>query len=151
MSDASPSKSHGRGAQRRGRILALQVLYESDLTEHSWRHALAHQACVMRFSKQALPYAERWVDGLLAHQAEMDTLISRFAPAWPVEQLAVVDRNVLRLALYELRYERDTPAKVVINEAVELAKTYGSETSPRFVNGVLGAALEEEDAIALER
>ena len=78
----------------------------------------------------------------------MDVDIARFAPDYPVDQLAVVDRNILRLALYELRHEPGTPLKVVINEAVELAKTYGGDASPRFINGVLGAVAESDLVIS---
>ncbi len=75
---------------------------------------------------------------------ELNRLIGKYAPEWPVEQLAIVDRNILRMALFELgATEATTPPKVVINEAVELAKLFGSDSSPRFVNGVLGSALAE--------
>ena len=88
--------------------------------------------------------AEECTAGVLKHRQELDDIVHRLAPAWPVDQLAVVDRNILRLALYELRIVASEPPKVVINEAVELAKIYGSETSSRFINGVLGSALAEE-------
>jgi N utilization substance protein B len=70
-------------------------------------------------------------------------IIAKYAPEWPVDQLAVIDRNILRMALYELQYNEDVPIKVAINEAVELAKIFGSDTSPRFVNGVLGAFMQD--------
>ena len=75
----------------------------------------------------------------MKHSAELDKLIQRYAPEWPVDQMAVVDRNVLRIAIYEFSISRGTPTKVAINEAVELAKLFGSDSAPRFVNGVLGA------------
>jgi N utilization substance protein B len=78
--------------------------------------------------------------GVLARQAALDEVIGRYAPEWPVQQLAVIDRNILRMALFELA-AADTPLKVAINEAVELAKSFGSDSSPRFVNGVLGSAV----------
>jgi N utilization substance protein B len=84
------------------------------------------------------------VAGVLSYRERLDALIHRFASEWPVEQLAIVDRSVLRMALYELgAKESEAPPKVIINEAVELAKVFGGDSSPRFVNGVLGAALEE--------
>lgn len=84
------------------------------------------------------------VAGVLSYRERIDSLIHRFAPEWPVEQLAIVDRSILRLALYELgAHEHEAPPKVIINEAVELAKLFGGDSSPRFVNGVLGAAFEE--------
>ncbi len=87
----------------------------------------------------------RWlIAGVLANQADLDALIARYAPEWPVDKLAVIDRNILRLALFEMvSPDSDAPPKVVINEAVELAKTFGSDSSSRFVNGVLGTAMQE--------
>ena len=73
----------------------------------------------------------------------MDTLITRYAPEWPLDQMAVIDRNVLRIAIFEFLIDSDTPVKVAINEAVELAKLYGSDSSPRFINGVLGSLAEQ--------
>ena len=82
--------------------------------------------------------------GGITNRQTIDRIIAKYAPEWPVEQLAIIDRNVLRLAIFELgSRDADTPAKVVINEAVELAKRFGSDNSPRFINGVLGSALDE--------
>ena len=80
---------------------------------------------------------------MIRTQHQIDELITKFAPAWPVKQLPVIDRNILRLALFEIRFGHGIPRKVAINEAVELAKTFGSESSPRFVNGVLGSVMDE--------
>ena len=79
------------------------------------------------------------VRGVLEHQKEIDTLITQFAPEWPLEQITTVDRNILRIGIFELKYNHDIPPKVAINEAIELAKTFGGESSGKFVNGVLGA------------
>ncbi|MFA5048086.1 MAG: transcription antitermination factor NusB [Patescibacteria group bacterium] len=83
------------------------------------------------------------VKGVVEKQPEIDALITKFAPEWPLEQITIVDRNVLRLGTYELKYEDKIPAKVAINEAIELAKTFGGESSGKFVNGVLGAVYKE--------
>lgn len=83
--------------------------------------------------------------GVELWKASIDSIIARYAPAFPVEQLSVLDRNMLRIAIYELLYERDTPVKVAINEAVELAKEFGGESSPKFVNGVLGSVVAHLD------
>ena len=84
------------------------------------------------------------VAGVVRNQPALNTLISKYAPEWPVDQLAIIDRNILRLAFFEIgAHDTDTPPKVVINEAVELAKVFGSDSSPRFINGVLGSALDE--------
>lgn len=79
------------------------------------------------------------VRGVLDHQKEIDTLITQFAPEWPLEQITTVDRNILRIGIFELKHNHDIPPKVAINEAIELAKTFGGESSGKFVNGVLGA------------
>ncbi len=132
--------------RRRARTLALQVLHELDLTGHSWRDALRHQTEMAQASQETVAFSERCIEGVLAHRTELDGTLQRLAPAWPIGQMSVVDRNILRLALYELRYEAETPPKAVINEAVELAKSYGGETSSQFINGVLGSALAEQMA-----
>ncbi len=130
-------------SRRKGRVLALQVLYEIDLTGHPWREALQMWAEAPRLARRVVALATQYVGGVLEHLEELDELVRRFAPTWPVSQLAVVDRNILRLALYELCLAATAPPKVVINEAVELAKAYGGDTAPRLINGVLGSVLAE--------
>lgn len=88
-------------------------------------------------------YALQVIEGVVRQRDEIDEFIHKFAPAWPIRQLPAVDRNILRLALFEIRYGPGVPHKVAINEAVELAKAFGGESSARFVNGVLGAVMEE--------
>lgn len=88
--------------------------------------------------KTGVEFASRLIQGVIQHQEEMDTLIAQYAPEWPLDQMAVIDRNILRIAIFEFLIEAETPVKVAINEAVELAKTYGSDSAPRFINGVLG-------------
>lgn len=88
-------------------------------------------------------FANRLVHGVIEHQEEMDILISRYAPEWPLDQMAVIDRNILRMAIFEFLVDGETPVKVAINEAVELAKTYGSDSAPRFINGVLGTLADQ--------
>ena len=94
-----------------------------------------------RDAKNVLAASQPLLRGLLENRQELDKLIQTYAPAWPVHLLAPIDRNILRIALYELLYHTDTPAKTAINEAVELAKVFGSESSARFVNGVLGTVM----------
>ena len=89
----------------------------------------------------AADFAHDLVDGVLANREKIDEMVSRFAPSWPISQLAMVDRNILSLAIFEMMLGSDTPPKVAINEAVELAKAFGSDSSPRFVNGVLGSVM----------
>ena len=86
-----------------------------------------------------IEFAYQLLNGVLDHQIGMDKVITRYAPEWPVEQMAVIDRNILRIAIFEFLVDDETPVKVAINEAVELAKLYGSDSAPRFINGVLGS------------
>ena len=131
-------------ARRRARCTAVQVLYEVDCTHHRPGVALQYRLAEEPFSPETLAFLYWLVSGVLRYQAELDQLIGRYAPEWPVQKLAIVDRNVLRLSIFELTSpDADAPPKVVINEAVELAKTFGSDSTPRFVNGVLATALGE--------
>jgi|TARA_Y100000294_G_C8536715_1_gene329381 N utilization substance protein B len=94
------------------------------------------------FSPSAEEFLQGLSRGVLEKLPEIDKIISGFAPSWPMNQMAVVDRNLLRMAIYEMVMDNETPPKVAINEAVELAKVFGSESSPKFVNGVLGSVME---------
>ena len=133
-----------RAERRRARRAALQVLYEVDCTDHRPGIALGYRQEEERFANETLAFLYWLVSGVIRYKADLDSLIGRYAPEWPVGMLAIVDRNVLRLSIFELSSpDADAPPKVVINEAVELAKTFGSDSSPRFVNGVLGTALRE--------
>ena len=96
-----------------------------------------------RLPKASSSYAKELVQSVSSCREEIDQLIQKYAPAWPVEQLPAVDRNILRLALYEIRFGAGIPHKVAINEAVELAKAFGSESSPKFINGVLGSLMDD--------
>ena len=138
-------------ARRQARSLALQVLYEVDLAGHTADQVLRRpleeqpeefQPAMQQWTGEVGEFAQQLLDVTLAHQAELDGVIRRIAPEWPVQQLAVIDRSILRLALTEMMY-LDTPQKVAINEAVELAKRFGSDSSPRFVNGALGAFVNQ--------
>ena len=124
--------------RRRSRILALQALYEIDTTHHPVGTVLDQRLAEDPLPDEGEAFARELITGVMQHQAELDELIQRYAPEWPVDQMAVVDRNVLRIAIYEFFISKMTPVKVAINEAVELAKLFGSDSAPRFVNGVLG-------------
>lgn len=135
--------------QRRiARAVALQALFEIDSVNHPADRVLSDRLDEEQVTDEGAAFARELVLGVLAEKTELDALIAQFAPDWPVDQLAIIDRNVLRLALYELRNMSDVPVKVAINEAVELAKTYGSDSAPRFVNGVLGAFLSGHPTLA---
>jgi len=128
------------GASRhRARVVALQTLYEVDSVGHPPAATLARLAADAGLSEAQRAFAAALVDGALENLERIDELIARAAPQWPVSQLPPVDRNILRLAIGEILGNNRTPVRAVINEAVELAKTYGSDSSAKFVNGVLGS------------
>ena len=133
-----------RNAERHeARSLALQILFEADLAGHDWETILARSETDDLLTPKLADYARRLVTGVMTNRIEIDGLIRKNATAFPIKQLSTVDRNVLRLAIYELSFEPDVPTKVAINEAVELAKRYGGENSSRFVNGVTGTIAEQ--------
>ena len=125
--------------RRRARVLALQALYEIDSTHHPVGTVLDQRLTEDPLPEEGQVFARELLTGVIQHQVELDELIQHYAPEWPVDQMAVIDRNVLRIAIYEFFIGKLTPTKVAINEAVELAKLFGSDSAPRFVNGVLGA------------
>ena len=127
------------GARRRARMLAFQALYEIDSTGHEVEQALDNLLADGGLSEENANFTRELVNGVVRNREEIDQHIKRFAPAWPIEQIAAVDKNILRLAIFEILLDNKVPTKVAINEAVELAKTFGSDNSSRFVNGVLGA------------
>ena len=135
-------------ARHQARIAALQALYEIDCAGHAPELVLEQRLADSQLSKATKDFARRLVTGTLEHQETLDVFIHRHAPEWPLEQMAYIDRNILRMAIFEFAIDRQTPIKVAINEAVELAKTFGSDSAPRFVNGVLGTLVEHKEAIA---
>jgi len=131
--------------RRRARSLALQALYEIDCVGHAPDQVL--QRILEQndtLSQEAVEFLERVVRGTLSATEALDRLVAECAAEWPVDELAVIDRNILRLAVWEFVLSGETPVKVAINEAVELAKRFGSDSTPRFVNGVLGTLADRE-------
>jgi len=120
-------------------MIALQALCEIDSAGHDPEIVMDHLLAEINLAEANRAFVRELVNGVLCNQEEIDEHIRYFAPAWPLEQLALVDRSILRLAIYEMLLGSETPVKIAINEAVELAKVFGSESSSRFVNGVLGA------------
>ncbi|MDD9996068.1 MAG: transcription antitermination factor NusB [Dehalococcoidia bacterium] len=129
----------------KAREVAMQTLYEVDASRHAVQTSLAARVDAWGLSKQAATYAQELVVGVVQELEEIDSLIYSFAPTWPVDQLPSVERNVLRVAIFEIISGVGTPPKVAVNEAVELAKIFGSESSPKFVNGVLGSVLAAQN------
>lgn len=136
-------------ARRQARISALQALYEIDTTAHPVGDVVAYRLEDAPLPPEGEEFLRTLVTGVLKHRDQLDFLIHKYAPAWPVSQIAVVDRNILRIALFELSGASGTPPKVAINEAVDLAKIFGSDNSSRFVNGVLGTAAAGGERIVL--
>jgi len=125
--------------RRKARIAALQTLYELDCTRHKVEETSARLRAGETLAQEALRFSEELVKGVLQHKSDIDALIKKFAPAFPPEQMSIIDRNILRLAIFEILFSDKTPFKVAINEAIELAKEFGSDSSPRLINGVLGS------------
>ena len=126
--------------RRQGRTLAVQALYEYDTTRphHDVDAVLGRHAEERHLAPRAVEFACELVHGVLAHRDQIDVEIQDAAREWPLDRMARIDKNILRLAIYEILYNNAVPARAAINEAVELAKVFGSDTSSRFVNGVLG-------------
>ena len=126
-------------ARRKARALALKALYEVDSVGHEVDGVVNHLLANGGLSEENADFIRELVSGVIRNKEEIDRHIQSLAPAWPLEQIPVVDRNILRLAIFEILLDNKVPVKVAINEAVELAKTFGSDNSSRFVNGVLGS------------
>lgn len=129
-------------------MAVLQALYEADTTSHDLRQAFAQ-----RLEEEPLPagaeqFARELLEGVAQHHARLDEIIRQIAPEWPLDQIAVIDRNILRIGVFEVLLSKSTPLKVAINEAIELAKLFGGENSPRFVNGALGTLADRHNEFA---
>jgi N utilization substance protein B len=125
--------------KRRARTAALQALFEADLSKHEVLASLDRVLEDEALSDTQREFARALVIGVVERREAIDEMIARAAPQWPVAQLSAVDRNILRLAIAEILMDNGAPIRVAINEAVELAKSYGSDSSAKFVNGVLGS------------
>ena len=136
---ALADESRPEDPRRRSRWLAVQALYEWDTTGHDALDAVAHRLEDAPDTETVAAFARALVAGVRDNAAAVDDVLARAAPQWRIEQMAVVDRNILRVAIFEVLFDNKTPVRAAVNEAVELAKTFGGESSPRFVNGVLGA------------
>jgi transcription antitermination protein NusB len=129
--------------RRRARRIALETLYEVDVANHPPGEILARRFAEQPLESTGADFSSKLVQGVVKYCKAMDKLIARHAPEWPLDQMAVIDRNILRIAIFEFLVDSETPVKVAINEAVELAKIYGSDSAPRFINGVLGTLAEQ--------
>jgi N utilization substance protein B len=134
-------------SRTRARGIALQALYEIDLVGHSPDQVLQQRLAEDPQPIELAEFIRQIVFGVLPLRELLDTVLARYAPEWPLDQIAAVDRNILRIAAWEFAGQRGTPVKVAINEAVELAKAFGSDSAPRFVNGVLGSLADHENDV----
>ncbi len=125
------------------RRIALQALYEIDLAHHEVGEVLAIHLQTQKPSRKVARYVQDLVHGVVAHGATLDEAIRKYAPEWPLEQIAIIDRNILRIAVYEFAVHARTPVGVAIDEAVELAKMFGADGASSFINGVLGAVADD--------
>jgi N utilization substance protein B len=130
-------------------VVALQSLYAADVRGNFAGSSLEWLADEEQLPERVMAFAQELVEGVVARGQALDQVIQQFAPAWPVSQLAPVDRNILRIAILELLHNPDTPDKTAINEAVELAKVFGSDNSSKFVNGVLGSVIGNREVAHL--
>ncbi len=131
----------------RARGIALQALYELDITDHQIGTVLKERVTDTDLNDELIEFFRSIVLGVLPIRNKLDHFIAEHAPDWPLDQVAVIDRNIIRIALWEFAVADNIPLKVAINEAVELAKTYGSDSAPRFVNGVLGSLADRQNEI----
>ena len=134
--------------RRQARIAALQALFEIDVVHHTIDAVLDRRLDELGLPSEGCTFAQHVVQGVLDNLEQLDEMIVAYAPEWPIGQMAIVDRNILRIALFEFAVDRGTPPKVAINEAVELAKLFGSDSSQRFVNGVLGTFLSKNVVVS---
>lgn len=135
-----------------GRIVALQTLYEQDFRRDvkdpglDLETVLARNIARYEETIEDKAFIETLVRGVVGKETELDEIIRPVAPEWPIEQIARMDRVILRIGVYELLFEKGVPPKVAINEAVELAKAFGGDNSSKFINGVLGTVLRDKEA-----
>lgn len=128
------------------RTLAMQTLYEWDFrSEEDVKKLLEDNLKATNHDSSDSTFVTMLIDGVIEHRDEIDELITKAAPEWPLDQISVIDKSILRLAAYELLYSQDVPPKVAIDEAVELGKTFGGDNTSRFVNGVLGSLYRQSD------
>lgn len=134
-------------SRTRARSVALQALYEIDVAKHEPGIVWEERVKASGLDDNLGQFSREIIFGIYPLTEALDNIISEHAPEWPLEQVAIIDRNILRIALWEIAVYQNTPVKVAINEAVELAKVFGSDSTPRFVNGVLGSLANRQNEI----
>ena len=141
--DASKDSNadHPFSARSKAREIAMQVMFEKDTSSHPIQRSLKLRIQAKDVCQESEIYATKLLNIINENIQQIDDLISKFAPSWPLDQMPSVDRNVLRIAIAEIIRKSDTPPKVAINEAVDLGRVFGTEKSPKFINGVLGSLI----------
>ncbi len=127
------------GMRRKARAIALQALYEFYSVGHKVEVVVERLLAGSKLSEENSGFVRELVSGVVRNREEIDNHIQKFAPSWPVDQMAMVDRSILRLAIFEILFDNRVPVKVAINEAIELAKLFAGDNSAKFINGVLGS------------
>ena len=141
----APENTQPWPSRRKARATALEVLYETDCSRHDPEGILNYRFSDSSLQRPVEEHARKLVEKVLANKGTLDEIISTHAPSWPVDQMAVVDRNLLRVAMCEILMDNNVPTKVAINEAVDLAKFFGSDGSPGLINGVLGSLIDSSE------
>lgn len=141
--DSHHGNLHGKNTRREARELALRVLFELDLGKQPEDEVIRAGLAQSHLDENLQAMTEELVRGTLAHRDQIDSRVASLATEWALDRQAAVDRNILRLASYELLFRPESPVAAVVNEAVELAKKYSTAESGRFVNGVLGTLARE--------
>ena len=137
------------GTRRKSRELALQALYQEELAGQAGLLDFEEFCTHFQVAKKAIPYARKLLQGVQEKKDAINQLISRYAENWRLERMSVIDRNILRLAVFELHYQDDVPTNVAINEAVEIAKRFSTDDSGPFINGILdGMAKDQASGVA---
>ncbi len=147
-------------SRRQARIVALQTLYEVDSTSHPVEEVLGRNLdeslddadrLIASLDEEGRAFVNRLIEGVLANAEELDAIIVSSAPNWPIDQMSRIDKGILRLAIFEILFDNKVPLKAAINEAVELAKRFGSDNSSRFINGVLGTVADIRQSQGLRK
>ena len=139
MNNSGTLKNKSSASRRKSRVVAFQTLYEIDRVRLNPAHVFQNRLLESSLLPTAEQFAHKLIQGVLEKQPDIDKIITTHAPAWPINQMSVVDKNILRISIFEIVFNDETPLKVSINEAVELGKIFGTNNSPKFINGVLGS------------
>lgn len=137
--------------RRAAREEAFKIIFQTDMGKNPWKEVLSHNLDNSSLSEAGRVFLKQLVEGTMTHLNTIDAEISKYAQDWKLDRMLSTDRNILRMSIYELKYQNDIPAGVSVNEAVELAKTYGDDDSGRFINGILGNIVRSSETEAKDK